>query len=77
MEMKLENRREMFRTFGRTLALMGLAGFGSMAVMRQSRSPLEDDCDRIDPCGGCKILSRCELPKAVTARRSYEERNRG
>jgi len=62
-----EDRREFFKTLGRTLVL-GFTGAGVAAMIQQGRI---DVCiNELSPCAKCVVLQKgCEAPKAVEHRR--------
>lgn len=62
-----EDRREFFKTIGRTLVL-GLTGAGVAAMVQKGR--VEICINELSPCSKCVVLKQgCELPKAVEHRR--------
>ncbi len=62
-----EDRREFFKTLGRTLVL-GITGAGIAAMVHKGRI---DVCiNELSPCAKCVVLQQgCEAPKAVEHRR--------
>jgi hypothetical protein len=63
-----EDRREFFKTVGRTLVL-GLTGAGVAAMIHKGK--IEVCVNELSPCGKCVVLHQgCEAPKAQEHRRN-------
>ena len=61
-----KNRREMFRTSARWLALGGIGLLSGGLIVRGSGKTAE--CRQSASCHDCATLARCTLPPAMTAR---------
>ena len=66
-----EDRREFFKTLGRTLVL-GVTGAGVAVMIQKGRI---DTCiNELSPCSQCAVLNQgCELPKAMEHRRTTSD----
>lgn len=58
------NRRSLLYTWGRLIAISGLAAVGSLTLKKNT---VEDDCIIPALCEGCSIYNNCTLPKARSA----------
>jgi len=66
------SRREWLRTVGRGAGLAGLAALGVVLTAREG-----DACIADGACHTCRILGRCDLPEARSARRTDAKRQAG
>ncbi|MHC4154086.1 MAG: hypothetical protein ACYST6_04045 [Planctomycetota bacterium] len=66
----ISSRREMIAASLRYGALAVLAAAGTTAFIKRRRLVREGKCINDGSCGECRILDRCGLPAALSARRS-------
>ena len=66
------SRRDLLRTIGRGAGLAGLATLGVVLGARRG-----DACIADFACRTCRILGRCDLPEAHSARRAGAKRQAG
>ncbi|NQU21399.1 MAG: hypothetical protein HQ567_08960 [Candidatus Nealsonbacteria bacterium] len=59
------NRRELFRSVARYVALGGIS-LASVGLIWRGRS---GRCRRLPCCRECELLARCELPEAAAAKK--------
>jgi len=62
------NRREFFRRIVRYPAAIALVAIGGGLEMRSIKMAGQGQCSRGSLCGGCLLLTDCELPQAVQTR---------
>jgi hypothetical protein len=62
------NRREFFRRIIRYPAAIALVAIGGGLEMRSIKMAGQGQCSRGSLCGGCLLLTDCELPQAVQTR---------
>jgi hypothetical protein len=63
-----QNRREFFRRILRYPAAIALVAIGGGLEMRSIKMGEKAQCSRGSLCGGCLLLTKCELPQAVQSR---------
>ena len=63
-----QNRREFFRRIIRYPAAVALVAIGGGLEMRSIKLAGQGQCSRGSLCGGCLLLTDCELPQAVQSR---------
>jgi hypothetical protein len=66
--MKVESRREFFRTAAR-YSLLGLLTVAASLAAR-TRTGVGQRCVNRGICSGCGLFAGCELPQALSAKRS-------
>lgn len=64
-----QNRREMFRSTLRYLALGGISLGSAGLIARAVTSPAQGGCRRWPSCRDCAALAQCTLPQASAAKR--------
>jgi len=62
------NRREFFRTCGRTAVAGGLAALGILLALRKSSASGSQKCVNNGLCRGCGVFDSCGLPQALSAK---------
>ncbi len=67
-----QNRREMFRSCLRYLALGGISWVSARLISRGAGSPAADGYCWSQTCGDCAAVAGCELPQAQAAKRTSE-----
>lgn len=65
-----QDRREMFWTSVRYLALGGIGLLSAGLIAPGSGPPGRGRCGQPVSCGDCRAIARCTLPAARAARRS-------
>jgi hypothetical protein len=75
--MKIENRREIFKSAGRLLA-MGVFVCASVgAGLKKRRLLHEGKCINQGLCNKCRAFETCGIPRARSVRSALERGNRG
>jgi len=66
------SRREVFRCWARYAVLGVLTGFSAVLLVRGAGASAGGPCSRSASCRECPGLSRCKLPRAVSAKEGME-----
>jgi hypothetical protein len=66
------NRRELFRSTLRYLALGGISLTSAGLIARGVAPPAGGGCRQSPSCAGCGAIARCELPRALAAKRRIQ-----